>query len=305
MIESISITNYLDKTTDIELGSPEKSGFAILDITGLGPGKADVNVTDMGVMDGGIYNSSRLKYRNIVIKLRFVPNENNTIEDIRQKSYEIFKIKKMLKLTVTSTNRRLEIYGYVETNDPTIFSKEEGTQISIICPNPYFSSVYNTETVLKGIESTFEFPFSNESLTESTIVMSNMMNNTDRVISYQGDSDIGLFIDITLNGRINNNIKLTNYNIGKQLTISTERIESIIKGELLYGDRIVISTIQGSKYISLIRGDTEINILHSLMPDSDWIYLTRGFNLIAVDAGDDSNNIKDLIIYSKTLYEGV
>ena len=46
----------------------------------------------------------------------------------------------------------------------------ETTQISIVCPDPYFYSAgpdgTNT-TIFYGVEPLFEFAFSNESLTES------------------------------------------------------------------------------------------------------------------------------------------
>ena len=59
-------------------------------------------------------------------------------------------------------NRMCETTGWVESNEPTIFSREEGCQISVICPDPYFYSLSKDSTIFSGIEPALEFPFSNE-----------------------------------------------------------------------------------------------------------------------------------------------
>ena len=60
MIKSITVTNYLGESLKMELTNPYDSGFAITDITGIGPGKADINVTELTSSDGALHNSSRL-----------------------------------------------------------------------------------------------------------------------------------------------------------------------------------------------------------------------------------------------------
>ena len=161
MIKSITVTNYLGDSIKLELARPEESGFIVTSVTGLGAGKANINMTEVATNNGGLFNSSRLPSRNIVISLKFMFKE--TIEDMRQLSYKYFPIKKKLTLLVETDNRLAEIDGYVETNEPDIFSKEEGSDISIVCPNPFFYSAgedgKNT-TIFFGVEPMFEFPFS-------------------------------------------------------------------------------------------------------------------------------------------------
>lgn len=75
MIKSVTVTNYLGESLKMELTNPYDSGIAITDITGIGPGKADINVTELTSSDGSLYNSARLGTRNIVMTLRFmIPN---------------------------------------------------------------------------------------------------------------------------------------------------------------------------------------------------------------------------------------
>ena len=185
MIKSITVTNHLGESLKMELARPELSGFAITSITGLGPGKATINKTEVSTMDGDLYNSARVGARNIVISLRYLMK--NTIEEARQLSYKYFPLKRNIKLLIETDKRKAEISGYVESNEPDIFSKEEGAEISIICPYPYFYSAgsdgMNT-IVFSGVEAMFEFPFSNESTSEDLIVMGSIQHKTEQLIRY-------------------------------------------------------------------------------------------------------------------------
>ena len=163
MINSIIVTNHLEESIKLELRFPERSGFLVQDITGLGPGKANINMTELSTTDGSVYNSAKINARNIVITIKLMANP--TVEVMRQLSYKYFPIKKRIRLVIETDNRTCEIYGYVETNEPNMFSSKSTTQISVICPDPYFYSTGEegiTITVLAGIEALFEFPFSSE-----------------------------------------------------------------------------------------------------------------------------------------------
>ena len=141
MIYSIVVTNYLGDRIKLELGKPDVSGFLIKSITGLGPAKANVNTTEVSTNDGSLFNSARLSQRNIVLDMVFINTVyGESIEDLRQKSYKYFPLKKSVELTIETDNRYVKTTGYVESNEPNIFSSQEGTQISIICPDPYFYS---------------------------------------------------------------------------------------------------------------------------------------------------------------------
>ena len=137
MIKSVTVKNYLGDSIKLELARPALSGFVIQSITGLGPGKADVNTTEISTADGGLFNSARVPKRNIVISVKYYNWGADSIEDIRQLSYKYFPIKRKLTLIIETDNRLAEIEGYVETNDPNIFDKNEGSDISIICPDPF------------------------------------------------------------------------------------------------------------------------------------------------------------------------
>ena len=304
MIKSISVTNHLNETIKMELVAPEKSGFAVLNIDGLGPPKANINSTSMSTGDGAIYNSSRLEVRNIVIQLSFLYSP--TIEFVRQKSYKYFPIKKRIKLTIETDNRLCEIYGYVESNEPTIFSKDEGTQISIICPDPYFySSGANgtTITVFAGVVSNFEFPFGNDSLTEPLMELGVIQNSNTQTVYYQGDADIGMKIIMKALGEVSN---LVLYNLGtwESLSISDAKLIELTGSLIVAGDMITLTTIKGSKSIILRRNGVDINILNTIEKDADWFQLSKGDNVFAYTADYGLTNLQ-FSIENRKIYEGV
>lgn len=304
MIRSITVTNYLGDSLKLELARPEKSGFVVLGVSGLGPGKATINTTEISTDDGAVFNSSRLPARNIVISLKYLPTES--IEHTRHLSYKYFPIMKKLKLLIETDTRLAEIEGYVESNEPNIFSNFEGSNISIICSNPLFKAVGEdsiVSTYFYGIEPSFEFPFSNESLTEALLEFSIYRVNVENVVTYNGDFDIGMTMHIYSTGNAGN-ITLTNTRTREQMTINADRIEALTGSGIIAGDEIVINTVKRNKSVTLIRNGKSINILNALDRNSDWFTLTRGENLFAYTADSGSINLRFKIDYQVT-YEGV
>ena len=124
MIKSITITNHVNESYEITLTRPDLSGFLISRIDGLGPPKAEIGLIDLATNDGGRYNSAKVVPRNITIDIIFHDNEAGlSIEELRQKSYKYFPIKKQIKFMIETDERICETYGYVESNEPEIFSE--------------------------------------------------------------------------------------------------------------------------------------------------------------------------------------
>lgn len=301
MIKSITVTNYRGDSIELVLARPELSGFVITSIEGLGPGKATINTTEIATNDGSLFNSSRLPSRNIVISLKYLWKD--TIEDVRQLSYKYFPIKQKLKLLVKTDNREATIEGYVESNEPQIFSENETADISIICPNPFFYSSEVNNTVFSGIEPMFEFPFCNDSLTENLLIMSEIYNYREMNIIYEGDAEIGVIITIHAIGEVGD---ITIYNTGTRetMTINTEKIASFTGSGIVAGDDIVISTVTGNKYVNLVRAGETTNIINCIDKNSSWFKLSKGDNVFAYVAEEGLNNIQ-FSVQNQIVYEGV
>ena len=307
MIYSIVVTNYLGDRIKLELGKPDISGFLIKSITGLGPAKANVNTTEVSTNDGSLFNYARLSQRNIVLDMVFINTVyGESIEDLRQKSYKYFPLKKSVELTIETDNRYVKTTGYVESNEPNIFSSQEGTQISIICPDPYFYSAGedgNNITNFYSIDPMFEFPFSNESLDEPLLVFGEIQIKTEGVITYHGDSEIGVMIYIHAIGPATN-INIYNTETREVMRINTEKISSLTGKGIVASDDIVINTAKGEKSITLIREGVSYNILNCLDKNTDWFTLAKGDNIFAFTADSGVTNLQ-FRVENKVIYEGV
>lgn len=307
MIYSIVVTNYLGDRIKLELGKPDVSGFLIKSITGLGPAKANVNTTEVSTNDGSLFNSARLSQRNIVLDMVFINTVyGESIEDLRQKSYKYFPLKKSVELTIETDNRYVKTTGYVESNEPNIFSSQEGTQISIICPDPYFYSAGedgNNVTNFYSIDPMFEFPFSNESLDEPLLVFGEIQIKTEGVITYHGDSEIGVMIYIHAIGPATN-INIYNTETREVMRINTEKISSLTGKGIVASDDIIINTAKGEKSITLIREGVSYNILNCLDKNTDWFTLAKGDNIFAFTADSGVTNLQ-FRVENKVIYEGV
>lgn len=304
MIKTITVTNYLGESLEMELSKPELSGIAIMSVSGLGPVKASIGATELSISDGAIFNSARISSRNIVFKCKLLSLP--TIEDTRLKTYKYFPIKKPITITVVTDSRECSIVGYVESNEPSIFDSFETTTISVICPDPYFysSGISGvTVTVFSGVNSGLEFDFSNESLTDNLLNMGDIVSDTTKTIVYEGDSEVGMIIQMHITGDVSS---ITVYNVmtREYMTIDADKLELLTGEKFVIGDDVIISTVQGDKYIYLKRNGEYINILNCLNKYANWFQLSKGDNVFAYAATIGTTNI-EFKITNKTLYEGV
>lgn len=307
MIKSIVITNYLKESIRLTLDDPWESGLIVESIDGLGPPKADVNFTELATADGGIENSERLTTRNIVLNLRFL--EKPTIEDTRLLTYKYFPIKRKLTFHIETDNKICEIDGIVESNEPDIFSQEEGCQISILCPDPYFRKAKKSDTWLYGTEPMFEFPFSNESLDENLIVFGLITENSEKTIVYEGDSEVGFILRIHTLGKASG-IVIYDLDTRQVLKIDDAKLKELTDPEgqletaIIDGDTIEINSVNGQKGIKLIRSGYETNILNALVRPMPWFKLYKGRNTFVFTAEEGIDDLQFQIEYN-TIYEGV
>ncbi len=307
MIQSFTITNYLGDSIQLDLREPESSGFLIKSVTGLGPVKATVNTTEVITFDGSIFNSARQSQRNIVFQFVFVDTTSGeSIEDVRQKSYRYFPVKKSVEIVVKTDNRHAKITGYVESNEPDIFSSQEGAQVSIICPDPHFyfaGESGNNVTNFFSVEPMFEFPFSNESLTDPLLQTGDILNKTEGVVTYSGDAEIGVNIYIHA-VEAATNISIYNVETRAVMKIDTAKLQKLTGKGVVAGDDIIINTSKGDKSIMLVRDGTSYNILNCLDKNTDWLTLTKGENMFAFTADSGAANLQ-FRIENKIIYEGV
>lgn len=310
MIKSVTAVNFKGESIKMDLFHPESSGFIIIKIDGIGPGKATVTKNDSKVYDGGTITSARLPSRNIKMEIEFL--WVNSIEDVRHKSYKYFPLKKPITLIFETDTRTVEIEGVVESNEPDIFSSEESTNISIICPDPYFYASgdnVRSKTDFSGINPMFEIPsdtgYSNESLTDALTEISTVFVQSERGIMNYGEVDIGVIISIKPLAIVKGVLTISNITLGQNMSFDLNKIKTITENDFHIGDELVINTLRGKKSVTLIREGKNYNALSCIDTRTDWIYLTSGENTFTYYL--DGDGIEDLqfSVTNSILYEGV
>lgn len=313
MIHSVTVTNYLGESLLINLTKPEETGFAITHIDGISAGEAEVNTTEVSTTPGSIFNSSRATEREIGISIRLVPCV--TIEESRHRTYKYFPLSKMVTLTFDTDLRRCSIDGYVKSNDADIFSETETVGITIVCPTPFFRSTDAERVLFYGIDPLFEFPFPYdlETSIESRIVtpssgydefeFGEIKHYTTQQIDYDGDADTGVVINLHALGDVR---QISIYKIATRETmvIDTSRMTWLTGGKLKAGDDLIVSTVQKSRYVRLVRDGETHNVLNMLDRNSSWFELTKGENVFAYTAEEGLEDLEFSMDYN-VLYSGV
>lgn len=311
MIYWFEVKNDRNERLKVDLFDPSTSGFIVKSIEGLTPAKAVINNTELATSDGAINNSTKIGTRNIVLNLLFDLDHN--AEDLRLDTYRYFPIKRKVTLWFKTENRKGYISGIVESNEPDIFSKWEGTQISILCPYPFFYGL--DEDTGKSITSTeftsskFEFPFSNPSLTNRLIEFGLIKNDCTFEVDYDGDAEIGVTIEVNAaNGTVGGVITFTCLDTNETLEFDTGKISdtySSLANGLLAGDKLTINTSVGNKKATLQRSiDNErktYNVLNCVSLESVWFSLKKGENKFSFNIGSGVEyariNFKNNILY--------
>lgn len=300
MIQTVTFTNHKDESLEIDLRNPWPAGLAIMSMTGLGPPGANINMTELSTVDGSVFNSARVPKRNIVIQFAIL--DHDTIEEARHMIYRYFPIKKPVTVTIKTDTREVYTIGYVEMNEPEIFSNFETAQVSLVCADPYFYSVENTVTYLNAIAGGFEFPFTNPVNTNS-LKFGELSSGDPTDIYYEGETPVGVEIEIHFSGAVRS-IRLYNITSDQEILIDTDRVAAISGNSIQDGDIIKINTIAGHKSVILNRGGNIFNILSCLSRDTRWIQLEHGDNIFVYSAQAGVNNML-ITVFNKELYEGV
>lgn len=329
MIRSLVVTNPRKKSIEMTLAYPEKSGFAIKSIDGLGPPKNNINTSYAYTIDGSVYNSSTTQNRNIVIDLILLPHP--TIEYSRKQLYYIFERDTKIKMEIITDLDTYAITGYVESIEPNIFSDQESATISVICPNPWFESSKGLELCSNGVMPKFEFEFSNAAGTKSLIFGEVLAN--DYSVTYEG-IDTGIDLDIIVKQK-SSKIKIRFKNsetfdnnsesyIYKSLIINTSKLNDILGYDPSNASSgrtgqyvLKLCTVKGKKSLMFAThyppdwpGATPslpeyTNVFACVDMQSDWPYVAKGENSISIV--EDSSNEPDIStkIVITPKYEGI
>ena len=260
--------------------------YVISEIGGLTPPKSRINLSDIAGMDGALFNSAKAETRNIVLTV--LPQ--NPVEKNRLALYKFAQVAQWCKIYYSNGSVDVQIEGYVETVEGSLFSKTQTIQISIICPQPYFESLREIYNDISSLISSFEFPFAIDSEgVEFSYIERNVLANVVNV----GNVTTGLLIYITARGDVVNPIIYDDKGgfIGLNMTLRS-------------GEQIVINTKSGERSVKLVSGTTETNIINKLMADPSWFSLYPGDNVFSYSA-ESGTDLMSIVFRHRTKFGGV
>jgi predicted phage tail component-like protein len=234
---------------------PQMDLIQIRKIEGLGPVTSDINTSPFGSVDGESYTGSHTPKRNIVMTVGLNPDWNNwSMESLRRALYAYFMPKQTVHLVFQSDDDFPDVWidGYVEGFEPDIFNKDVEIQISIICPDPYFTAV------------------------EPTVLTANV-GLAPRLVKYNGSIETGYTVKVTQTvapGAAYIVIRSGNpytSKLGVYATINATKY-------------FLMSSVAGNKYVSNVELNTGIitNLLGGLDADSVWPVLKPGDNWVQI-----------------------
>lgn len=113
--------------------------FVLRDVAGLGPVKADIATMPFASVDGELFLSAATGSRNIVLTVDINQMHNGHISELREQLYSVAPPKEHVTITLYYDDGAvLATDGWVEENEPSIFSNRPQNIISIVCTSSHF-----------------------------------------------------------------------------------------------------------------------------------------------------------------------
>lgn len=231
-------------------------GYIVQEISGLDPVKATLVSSSFAGTDGEQYQSSRRETRNIKIQLGLDPDPfTDTVRSLRKRLYGYFMPKSEVTLVFyMDDGLTVNIVGRVESCETALFTQEPAVDISIICYDPDF--YVPTPVRIPG---------------------SSTAGNVNSVVSYDGEVETGIVFKLSVNRT------LTDFSIYHTLP-SGELRQLDFSAPLVSGDVLTISTVTGDKGATLSHLGSSSSVLYAISPQSSWIEMAPGKNLLRVYA---------------------
>lgn len=261
--------------------------YTLFKVEGLQPPTTTINSTKKSTSDGTTINSVSVESRNIVLYMTI----DRDIEKNRINLYKYFPLKQTVTVYFKNNTRDVKIDGLVEIIECDLFTNRQVAQISLICPQPYFSAVNELISYFSDLTNLFSFPFG---IAESGMELSAITTNIRKSIINTGDVESGVIIKLYAIGDVVNPIIYDVFN----------RTHIAINFSMQANDQIIINTNVGSKSITLIRNGVSYNAMGYMTPDSKWLTLAQGDNVFTYDADSGNSNLQ-LTFTTAVLYGGV
>lgn len=254
MLVSLDVTSPQGAVLHLPLEDVE-DGIIVADIQGLDPVKATLVSSGFADADGEQFESARREKRNLKIQLELDPDPAvESVASVRNRLYGFFMPKSVVTLRFfLEGGLDLKIEGRVESCEQVMFSEEPMMDITILCFDPDF-------------------------LDDDTVVVNANTTNTTSgstglvTVEYPGSTETGMVFTLNVNRSLS---QFTIYhNDGTQVYTLD------FAASLVAGDVVTISTVAGNKFATLLRAGVTSSLLYAVSPQSKWLELERGTNLV-------------------------
>lgn len=296
MIRTISSKIPTGEKLTVGLVESDPSGYTIVSWTGLGPPKSTISAIT-GPFDGAHVNGVVSAVRTITLTLA-INGYGDDEESERLAIYKWFPIKTLIEFGVTTDTNSSVIDAWVEDVVMNMNAPIENVVITLYCAEPpYFKDANTSRVYFYGSHPTFEFPFSNESLTDPLIQFGEFLDLVEQPITYDGDVDTGVICTIDIFDTCGD-ILFANHTWGTSIFIDESVVEAIAGGPLDNGDTITIDTRIGEKSLTLFRGGIVYNILNAIDIFTIWPTLKPGYNLITLSTEGPVDSVRMEMTYN-------
>lgn len=264
--------------------------YTIEQIQGLNPAPATINTSEVALLDGQHYNSSKLQMRTLSIAFAI----ERDVAESRIYAYKVCRPKHKIRAYYVSETRDVYIDGYVESVEVTYFDMVQVCTVIILCPMPYWRVAQAIVNEMSNVTPLFHFPFASTD-TPNELVFGSIDPLASVRVPNDGEAETGLIIEFNAFGTVTNPKVIdyeTNEFIGVNYTMQA-------------GDLITINTQAGEKSVTLLRDGVTTNIFNTLMQGITWLQLPFGGGVYAHDATADEMGALVINISHYDLYEGV
>lgn len=275
--------NTLVLTPDSDLSSP----YSLSDIDGLNPPKADINTSELALIDGQQFNSSKLQMRSM--NVAFTINEDAA--QGRVDVYKVLKTKHSIRLHYESETRDVYVDGWIESIAVEYMGSPQVVTVNVICPSPYWQDAQSIVTEISQIIDMFHFWFA--STAEPEIVFGYIDPIVSVEVENGGDVETGLVFEIYAREQVINP-RVVDYVTGEFIQVNTTMEAS---------DLITIDTRAGHKTATLLRAGETSNVFNRVARGSTWLQLPIGGSVYTYTADEPTR--MNVEIKHTNIYEGV
>lgn len=290
MIESLLLTNTV--TLQSILFDRDDSDFVLDEV-------------DLGVVNGthhsykyvnqiGIYiNSTTLEQRTISIKGYVIGDDYGLLEENKNTLNRFINPLQAVDITVLDKYKLTFKPDYsIKYSAPYKDNNEVLCKFLIqgTCPDPLFTTLGEQSAVI-GTVKKFHFPLiipKNVGILMGLRTSSLFLN-----LNNTGDVATGMIIEFTCTSNVKN---------PKLINVDTQEFIQIDK-TIVPGEKIVVSTISGEKYIRGILNGVESNYFAYLNYESTWMQLSTGLNTLKYDADDNVPGLEMSVSFLPRLLE--